>query len=40
MTKIDKLERLEEIKALVQRFCNQHLNEELAGYAIKLCDSL
>jgi hypothetical protein len=40
MTKIDKLERLEEIKALVQRFCNQHLNEELTGYALKLCDRL
>jgi len=40
MTKIDKSEKLEEIKKLVQRFCNQYLNEELAGYALRLCDRL
>ena len=40
MTKIDKSERVEEIKELVQAFCNRHLNEELAGYALKLCDKI
>jgi hypothetical protein len=40
MTKIDKSERLQEIKELVQGFCDQYLNEELAGYALKLCDKL
>jgi hypothetical protein len=40
MTKIDKSEKPEEIKALVQAFCDRYLNEELAGYALKLCDKL
>jgi hypothetical protein len=40
MTKIDKSKRLEEIKKLVQKFCGQYLNEELAGYALRLCDRL
>lgn len=31
MTKIEKTERIQEIKELVQAFCNRHLNEELAG---------
>jgi hypothetical protein len=29
-----------EIKALVHAFCERHWNEELAGYALKLCDTL
>jgi hypothetical protein len=40
MTKIDKSERLQEVKELVRGFCDQYLNEELAGYALKLCDKL
>ena len=40
MTKIEKTERIQEIKELVQAFCNRHLNEELTGYALKLCDKL
>ena len=40
MTKIEKTERIQEIKELVQVFCNRHLNEELTGYALKLCDKL
>jgi len=31
MTKIEKAKRIQEIKELVQEFCNRHLNEELAG---------
>ena len=40
MTKIEKRERIQEIKELVRAFCNRHLNAELAGYALKLCDKL
>ena len=40
MTKIEKRERIQEIKELVRAFCNRHLNAELAGYALKLCDTL
>jgi len=40
MTKIEKTERIQEIEELVQAFSNRHLNEELAGYALKLCDKL
>ena len=40
MTRTDKSERLQEIRELVQAFCDQYLNEELAGYALKLCDKL
>jgi hypothetical protein len=36
----EKSERVQEIKELVQAFCDRHLNEELAGYALKLCDTL
>ncbi len=35
-----KDERLKEIKELVVSFCVSHLNEELKGYALKLCDTL
>ena len=40
MTKIEKTERIQEIKELVQAFCNRHLNEELTSYALKLCNKL
>jgi hypothetical protein len=37
---LEKKQRLEQIKELVRGFCAMHLNEELAGYAQKLCDTL
>ena len=40
MTEDEKKQRLDEIKELVQAFCEEHLNEELTGYALKLCDTL
>jgi len=40
MEKVSKDERLKEIKELVVSFCVAHLNEELKGYALKLCDTL
>ncbi len=40
MTKTEKTEKLYEIKELVMDFCEEHLNEELTGYALKLCDVL
>jgi Domain of unknown function (DUF6398) len=40
MEKASKDERLKEIKELVVSFCVAHLNEELKGYALKLCDTL
>jgi hypothetical protein len=40
MTKVEKAERLNEIRELVLAFCEEHLNEELAGYALKLCNTL
>ena len=40
MEKAEKDERLNEIKELVLTFCKEHLNEELTGYALKLCDTL
>ena len=40
MEKAKKDERLKEIKELVVSFCVDHLNEELQGYALKLCDTL
>jgi hypothetical protein len=36
----EKAITLREIKELVQAFYDRHLNEELAGYALKLCDTL
>jgi len=36
----DKKERVIEIKTMLNGFCEAHLNEELEGYAIKLCDEL
>ena len=40
MAKAEKDERLNEIKDLMLSFCEEHLNGELAGYALKLCDML
>ncbi|MEW5947300.1 MAG: DUF6398 domain-containing protein [bacterium] len=40
MAKEEKTERHNEIKAAVKSFCDTHLNEELGGYAQKLCDKL
>ena len=37
---LEKKQRLEQIKELVKGFCAMHLNEELAGYALKLCETL
>ncbi len=31
---------MDEIKRLLQPFCDQHLNDELTGYVMKLCDKL
>ena len=40
MTETGKKQRLDEIKELVLAFCTGHLNEELTGYVLKLCDVL
>ena len=40
MNEPEKAERFKEIKELIQRFCDEHLNEELAGYAMNLFDKL
>jgi len=40
MTKVEKAKRLNEINQLVLAFCEEHLNEELADYALKLCKTL
>ena len=40
MKKTEKNQRLAEIKELVLGFCDKHLNEELASYALKLCETL
>lgn len=40
MKKLEKTERLNEIKDLVLAFCEEHLDEELYGYAIELCEML
>ncbi len=36
----EKKERLIEIKELLHSFCERYLDEELEGYAVKLCDEL
>ena len=36
----EKKQRLGLMKALVKGFCETHLNEELTGYALKLCETL
>lgn len=40
MTGAEKKQRLDEIKELILAFCDEHLNNELAGYALKLCETL
>ena len=40
MTKVGKAKRLNEIRQLVLAFCEEHLNEEMADYALKLCETL
>ena len=40
MMKVEKAKRLNEINQLVLAFCEEHLNEELAVYALKLCETL
>jgi hypothetical protein len=35
-----KKQRLGQIRALAKGFCETHLNEELTGYALKLCETL
>ena len=37
---LEKKQRLEQIKERVKNFCAAHLNEKLAGYALKLCETL
>ncbi|MFH1005936.1 MAG: DUF6398 domain-containing protein [Candidatus Latescibacterota bacterium] len=36
----EKKERLQEIKSIVHSFCEERLDEELEGYALKLCDAI
>ncbi len=36
----DKKERVIEIQTMLNSFCEKYLNEELEGYAIRLCDEL
>ena len=38
--KMKKNESLNEIKELLRSFCEKHLNDELLGYAFKLCNTL
>jgi hypothetical protein len=40
MTKVEKANRLNEINQLVLAFCEEHLNEKLTGYTLKLCETL
>ena len=40
MTKTEKKVCVDEIKEMVQAFCQKYLNDELAGFALKLCDTL
>ena len=36
----EKLQRINEIKEKLGPFCDHHLNEELTGYVMKLCDKI
>lgn len=36
----EKSERLNEIKKLIHNFCETHLNKEIEGFSINLCDDL
>ncbi|NQT57232.1 MAG: hypothetical protein HQ551_13500 [Desulfobacteraceae bacterium] len=40
MTKNDKMLITNAIKEMIHRFCVKYLNEELEGYALKLCNSI
>ena len=40
MADIKKADRLNAIKELIRPFCDQHLNDELTGYVMKLYDKL
>jgi len=37
---LEKKQRLEQMKTLVKGFCETHLNKELTGYALNLCETL
>ena len=38
--KNDKAERVAKIKEMIHSFCEEHLTQELEGYAVKLCEKL
>jgi len=38
--KDDKAERVDQIKEMIHSFCEEHLTQELEGYAVKLCERL
>ena len=38
--KNDKAERVSQIKEMIHSFCEEHLTQELEGYAVKLCERL
>ncbi len=40
MTEVQKSERLNAIKELVKAFSEEHLNDELAGYSLSLCERI
>lgn len=40
MEKVEKEERINEIKGLLRAFCKEHLNDELMDYSLKLCEKL
>ena len=40
MTKTEKKVCVDEIKEMVRAFCQEYLNDELAGFALKLCETL
>ena len=40
MMKVEKTKRLDEIRQLVLSFCEEYLNEEMAAYALRLCEAL
>ncbi len=40
MTEVQKSERLNAIKELLKAFSEEHLNDELAGYSLNLCERI
>jgi hypothetical protein len=40
MAKNDKTLKINEIKEMIHGFCTKHLNDELEGYALRLCDTI